>query len=376
MKGSTRSPARNGAAGIPPAPTAPKPKRSLRASPPSATAATTRSARSPSAPTSPHQWLPAKRLELARQHLSQLRPQDPAPHPPRPRPQAAPPAAARSTSNGSTTRCCTPTTAPGPSPRRPSTRSTSIIRGALDRRRAPRARDPQRRARRLCTQAAGDPQGRATSLDRRRAPALPARCRRSPAVPRPVAVGQHRDAPHRAARAEVVRPRRGERSACRSTADSSPVGYELHESRGKTDNSRRCIDLDDTTLAVLAGWRALQAAEFAAVGIDDPGWMFTSADGRARAPPLDQPDLRPDRATRPGPRHPVPRSAPHPRPACSSPTTSTPRSSSERLGHAEFVFTVQTYQHTFPGMHADAARVIEALLTPRATENPKLAKAG
>lgn len=34
------------------------------------------------------------------------------------------------------------------------------------------------------------------------------------------------------------------------------VGYELHESRGKTSNSRRAIDLDATTVAVLAAWKA------------------------------------------------------------------------------------------------------------------------
>src|SRR5690606_1031665 len=57
------------------------------------------------------------------------------------------------------------------------------------------------------------------------------------------------------------------------------VGYELHESRGKTNNSRRCIDLDQTTLTVLAGWRALQAAEYTATGVKDPDWMFTTAGG-------------------------------------------------------------------------------------------------
>ena len=48
----------------------------------------------------------------------------------------------------------------------------------------------------------------------------------------------------------------------------------------------------------------------------------------------------------------------------------------ERLGHGEFIFTVQTYQHTLPPMHTDAARVIEVLLTPPGTENPKIRKAG
>lgn len=45
--------------------------------------------------------------------------------------------------------------------------------------------------------------------------------------------------------------------------------------------ARRSIELDDTTLAVLAGWRAFQAAEFAAVGIaNDDEWVFTDSDGR------------------------------------------------------------------------------------------------
>jgi hypothetical protein len=32
-------------------------------------------------------------------------------------------------------------------------------------------------------------------------------------------------------------------------------------------------------LSVLAGWRAFQAAEYGAVGVDDPGWMFTTSAG-------------------------------------------------------------------------------------------------
>ena len=33
------------------------------------------------------------------------------------------------------------------------------------------------------------------------------------------------------------------------------VGYEVHESRGKTRTSRRCIDLDQRTVDILRGWR-------------------------------------------------------------------------------------------------------------------------
>ena len=46
------------------------------------------------------------------------------------------------------------------------------------------------------------------------------------------------------------------------------VGYQLHESRGKTSNSRRAIDLDPTTVEVLTAWKAWQAIERAAVGIE------------------------------------------------------------------------------------------------------------
>ena len=56
------------------------------------------------------------------------------------------------------------------------------------------------------------------------------------------------------------------------------VGYELQQTRGKTRNARRPIDLDDTTLTVLAGWKTLRAAEFAAVGIDTNEWVFTDGD--------------------------------------------------------------------------------------------------
>jgi integrase len=37
---------------------------------------------------------------------------------------------------------------------------------------------------------------------------------------------------------------------------------------------------------------------------------------------------------------------------------------SERLGHANVAFTIQTYQHLIPGMQAEAARVSQRLTTP------------
>lgn len=59
------------------------------------------------------------------------------------------------------------------------------------------------------------------------------------------------------------------------------IGYEVHQTRGKTKTARRSIDLDTTTLEVLAGWRVYQAAEFAAVGIDGSDeWVFTNGVGQ------------------------------------------------------------------------------------------------
>ena len=54
------------------------------------------------------------------------------------------------------------------------------------------------------------------------------------------------------------------------------IGYEVHQSRGKTRNARRPIDLDNTTLSVLEAWR-LQRAEAAATSVDLDGWVFTEA---------------------------------------------------------------------------------------------------
>jgi len=144
------------------------------------------------------------------------------------------------------------------------------------------------------------------------------------------------------------------------------VAYEVHESRGKTRNSRRRIDLDPTTVAVLDGWRGWQQAEQAAVSAEDSGWVFTDADGkpvhphsisqtferigaRAGVPLIRFHDVRGTHATlliKAG----VP-----------------VKVVSERLGHANPAFTIDTYQHVLPGMQADAARVFEQLIAPAAS---------
>jgi integrase len=40
---------------------------------------------------------------------------------------------------------------------------------------------------------------------------------------------------------------------------------------------------------------------------------------------------------------------------------------SERLGHGNPTFTIDTYQHILPGMQAEAARMFESLIVPEAS---------
>ena len=139
------------------------------------------------------------------------------------------------------------------------------------------------------------------------------------------------------------------------------VGYELHESRGKTSNSRRAVDLDPTTVAVLSAWKAWQASERGAVGIEPTDWVFADVDGnpihphsisqaferivaRSGVPKVRLHDVRHTHGTlliKAG----VP-----------------VKVVSERLGHANPVFTIDTYQHVLPGMQAEAARTFEKLI--------------
>jgi integrase len=150
------------------------------------------------------------------------------------------------------------------------------------------------------------------------------------------------------------------------------VGYELHETRGKTRNAPRPIQLDPTTTDLLRAWRTWQASEQAAVGVDGHGWVVGDPNGqpvhphaisqaferlarRACVPVIRLHDVRHTHATlliRAG----VPVEV-----------------VSERLGHATTAFTIETYQHVMPGMQADAASIAETLLAPAAQPRPSTA---
>jgi integrase len=145
------------------------------------------------------------------------------------------------------------------------------------------------------------------------------------------------------------------------------IGYELTESRGKTANSRRSIDLDATTVDVLTAWRTWQSTERLAAHLKPTDRVFTGTDGqdvhphaisqaferiarRAGVPVVRFHDLRHTHATlliKEG----VP-----------------VKVVSERLGHATTAFTMETYQHVLPGMQADAARTFARLIDPSTGE--------
>ena len=91
------------------------------------------------------------------------------------------------------------------------------------------------------------------------------------------------------------------------------VAYELHETRGKTRNARRSIDLDPTTVQLLASWKQWQQAEQAAVGIDSAGWMFTDGTGQPDPPARHLASVRTHRPPRRRAGHPTTRPAPYPR---------------------------------------------------------------
>ncbi len=144
------------------------------------------------------------------------------------------------------------------------------------------------------------------------------------------------------------------------------IGYELTESRGKTANSRRSIDLDPTTVNILTAWKTWTAVEQRITGTDSEH-VFTTADGgpvhphsisqvfervarNAGLPVIRFHDLRHTHATlliKEG----VP-----------------VKVVSERLGHATTAFTIETYQHVLPGMQADAASLFAALVDPSTGE--------
>jgi integrase len=140
------------------------------------------------------------------------------------------------------------------------------------------------------------------------------------------------------------------------------VGYELHESRGKTRTSRRCIDLDSTTVQVLREWRERRAAE-------DPNFDPNDRDAQVFAQPdgtVMHPQLIADAFKRKIRSSGLPRIRLHDlrhTHATLLLKAGVPiKVVSERLGHSTPAFTMATYQHVLPGMQREAAETFASLL--------------
>jgi integrase len=138
------------------------------------------------------------------------------------------------------------------------------------------------------------------------------------------------------------------------------VSYELHESRGKTRNSRRSVDLDAATVQVLEQWRdQLQTELGRPVAEDD--FLFCSPTGTP---------THPDRFTqifnklvaRAGVSRRRLHDLRHTHATLLLKAGVPIKVVSERLGHATPGFTMATYQHVLPGMQAEAARTFAAVI--------------
>jgi integrase len=118
-----------------------------------------------------------------------------------------------------------------------------------------------------------------------------------------------------------------------------------------------------------------QAAEYDAVGIADPGWVFTEPEGR----PV-HPHAISQAFTRISSRAGVPVIRLHDLRRTHGSLLikeGVPvKVVSERLGHANIAFTIETYQHLLPGMQADAARTFEGLVAPAAPTSVRPRRAG
>lgn len=137
------------------------------------------------------------------------------------------------------------------------------------------------------------------------------------------------------------------------------VGGRSTEVPVKTKSSRRCIDLDADTEAILSGWRRRQHRDGHGVEQRDP--MFTNTSGE----PLHAESLYQlfDRQVR---KLSLPRirlhDLRHTHASLLVADGVAVKVVSERLGHANPGFTMATYQHVLPGMGADAAARFSRLI--------------
>lgn len=148
------------------------------------------------------------------------------------------------------------------------------------------------------------------------------------------------------------------------------VAYEIEISEVKTSSSRRTVDLDPRTVAVLKAWRKTQLQERVALGLrpKDDSLVFADPDGR----PV-HPDLYSQTFDRLVAAADVPRirlhDLRHTHATILLKEGVPAKVVSERLGHANVAFTMSVYQHILPGMQADAAHIFANIVFGEAQDN-------
>lgn len=141
------------------------------------------------------------------------------------------------------------------------------------------------------------------------------------------------------------------------------VAYVIEISEVKTNTSRRTVDLEPRTVAVLKAWRKVQLEERVALGLrpKEDSLVFADPDGSP---------IHPDLCSQTFDRLVAASDAPRIRLHDLRHTHATillkegvpAKVVSERLGHANVAFTMSVYQHVLPGMQADAAHIFAKIV--------------
>ena len=138
------------------------------------------------------------------------------------------------------------------------------------------------------------------------------------------------------------------------------IEYEARVADVKTTNSRRTIDLDPRTLAVLRTWRRHQLEQKMSTGRrGDDEFVFTRPDGGPIHPDFFSQSwdrLMRDSEIRRIRLHDLR----HTHATILLKANVPVKVVSERLGHSSPAFTITVYQHVLPGMQADAAAAFSA----------------
>ena len=138
------------------------------------------------------------------------------------------------------------------------------------------------------------------------------------------------------------------------------VEYRATVADVKTAHSRRTIDLDPRTVAVLRAWRRHQLEQKMSTGRrDDDEFVFTQPDGGPIHPDFFSQSWQ--RLMRDSDRRRIRlHDLRHTHATILLKAGVPVKVVSERLGHSSPAFTITVYQHVLPGMQADAAAEFSA----------------